>query len=142
MAPISESPEKFVVVEHTADWALRVYGRDLSRLLENAALGMTYLMVGSATAIPINVERTLELKAFDQETLLVDWLSELAYWAEDEQLVFLEFDMNQVTENHLAAVVRGGKATEIQKHIKAVTYHNLEIVKIDQGLTATIVFDV
>jgi SHS2 domain-containing protein len=42
----------------------------------------------------------------------------------------------------LSAVVWGGKAAELQKHIKAVTYHDLEIVETDGGLMTTIVFDV
>jgi SHS2 domain-containing protein len=134
--------KQFEVVDHTADWALRVFGRDFSGLLANAALGMGYLMVGDLDGVPIEVERRLELDAFDAETLLVDWLSELAYWAEDEQLVFWEFELSGVTANHLSAVMRGGKAAELQKHIKAVTYHDLEIVETDEGLTVTIVFDV
>jgi protein archease len=142
MASDDEWATKFEVVEHTADWALRVYGRDLTDLLANAALGMAYLMVGDFGAVSLEEERTLELDAFDTETLLVDWLSELAYWAEDEQLVFCEFELSQVTEQHLAAVVRGGKAAELQKHIKAVTYHNLEIVETEAGFETTIVFDV
>jgi SHS2 domain-containing protein len=133
---------KFEVVEHTADWALRVYGRDLADLFANAALGMAYLMVGDLDAVSVDEERTVVLDAVDAETLLVDWLSELAYWAEDEQLVFREFELSQVTEQHLSAVVRGGKAAELQKHIKAVTYHNLEIVERGGGLETTIVFDV
>lgn len=130
------------MVEHTADWALCVYGRDLTELLANAALGMAYLLVDDLDAIPLNVERVLVLDAFDAETLLVDWLSELAYWAEAEGLVFREFELSGVTENHLSAVVGGGKAAELQKHIKAVTYHELEVVETEEGLTATIVFDV
>jgi len=30
----------------------------------------------------------------------------------------------------------------LENHIKAVTYHNLEIVKTKAGLAATVVFDV
>jgi SHS2 domain-containing protein len=30
----------------------------------------------------------------------------------------------------------------LENHIKAVTYHNLEIVKTETGLAATVVFDV
>lgn len=142
MAPDNDDIVRFEVVEHTADWSLRVYGRNLTQLLVNAALGMAFLMVGDLAAISLDEERTLELDAFDAETLLVDWLSELAYWAEDEQLVFREFELSQVTEQHLSAVVRGGKAAELQKHIKAVTYHDLEIGETDGGLTTTIVFDV
>jgi SHS2 domain-containing protein len=142
MASDDNGTTKFVVVEHMADWALRVYGRDLADLLANAAMGMAYLMVGDLAAVPLDEKRTVVLDAFDAETLLVDWLSELAYWAEDEQLVFREFGLSEVTERHLSAVVRGGKAAELQKHIKAVTYHDLEIVESDEGLTTTIVFDV
>lgn len=142
MATQDGSAKKFEVVEHTADWSLRVYGRNMSQLLENAALGMAYLLVDDLESVPLDVERTVSLEAFDAETLLVDWLSELAYWAEDEQLVFREFELDGTAENDLSAVVRGGKAAELQKHIKAVTYHNLNIVETDEGLTATIVFDV
>lgn len=133
----------FEEVEHTADWALRVRGRDLRELLVNAARGMSRLLVSDLDTIPTEMERRFELDAFDAESLLVEWLSELAYWAEVEMLVFCEFDLRQVRANHLDAVVRGGHAPDLQKHIKAVTYHNLEIVETEDGsLEATVVFDV
>ncbi|HEX6384454.1 MAG TPA: archease, partial [Anaerolineae bacterium] len=40
------------------------------------------------------------------------------------------------------ATARGGRAPELQKHIKAVTYHNLQIIQTEAGLEATVVFDV
>ena len=40
------------------------------------------------------------------------------------------------------AVARGGRAERLVKHIKAVTYHNLEIKESNYGLVANIVFDV
>jgi SHS2 domain-containing protein len=132
----------FEEVEHTADWALRVRGRDYRELLVNAAHGMSHLLVSDPAAIRMDVERRFELDAFDDESLLVEWLSELAYWAEAEMLVFQEFELSQVTPEHLEAVVRGGPVPSLQKHIKAVTYHNLEIVETEDGLEATVVFDV
>ena len=108
----------------------------------NAALGMSSLLVAELYSVPLQIQRDLELEAFDAETLLVDWLSELAYFAEEEQLVFREFRLQEVTSNHLKAHLRGGKAPELQKHIKAVTYHDLEIRQTESGLTATVVFDV
>jgi SHS2 domain-containing protein len=85
---VSNETFDFEEVEHTADWALRVRGRDLSQLLTNAARGMSYLLVSEVAAIPSQVERRLVLDAMDAESLLVAWLSELAYWAEAELLVF------------------------------------------------------
>ena len=132
----------FEEVEHTADWALRVRGRDLAELLVNAARGMSHLLVPDLNAVPTDVERRIKLDDLDAESLLVEWLSELAYWAEAESLVFREFEMLQATADHLEAVVRGGYAPNLQKHIKAVTYHNLEIIQTKGGLEATVVFDV
>ena len=138
----SESKTDFVEVEHTADWALQVYGRDLRELLVNAARGMSYLLVPKLAAIPLDREEHFKLEAYDAESLLVSWLSELAYWAEVEGIVFGAFDLPQVTPTHLRATVRGGRVSDLQKHIKAVTYHNLKIIETNQGLTATVVFDV
>ena len=133
----------FEEVEHTADWALRVRGRDLRQLLANAARGMSHLLVSDLEAISGHVERRFSLDALDAESLLVTWLSELAYWAEAELLVFHEFDLSQVTPEHLEAIAQGGHVSDLQKHIKAVTYHNLRITETEDGwLEATVVFDV
>lgn len=132
----------FEEIEHTADWALRVRGRDLAELLLNAARGMVSLVVADPAAIPTNVKRQVELASIDPESLLVDWLSELAYWAETEGVIFHQFDLQAVTSTSLQATIHGGQAADLKKHIKAVTYHNLEIVKTENGLETTIVFDV
>lgn len=139
---LSHRPPAFEEIEHTADWALRVYGRTLRELLVNAAVGMNTLLTGNVAAIPRRVKRRFVIYGDDAECLLVNWLSELAYWAEAEQLLFCQFDLCDVTPTHLCAVVRGGHVVELQKHIKAVTYHNLRIEQCAHGLVATVVFDV
>jgi SHS2 domain-containing protein len=132
----------YEIVDHTADWALRVYGEDLADLFVQAAVGMSSLLVAQPSEIELAVSRDLELEAFDAETLLVDWLAELAYFAEEEQLVFRVFHLWDVSAHHMKARILGGRAPELQKHIKAVTYHELAIEQTETGLTATIVFDV
>ncbi len=134
--------KRFEIVDHTADWALRVYGRSLQDLLYNAAVGMNSLLVANVNVVSQTTERQLNLEAYDAESLLVEWLGELAYLAEMEQLVFPHIQFQHVTPQSLTATVRGGRAPELQKHIKAVTYHNLEIVQTTDGLEVTIVFDV
>jgi len=132
----------FEEIDHTADWALRVRGRDLRELLINAARGMVSLIIADPATLSGDVEQALELEAIDAESLLVDWLNELAYWAEAEMLVFHQFELQDVTSTSLRATIRGGHAPDLKKHIKAVTYHNLEIVETVNGLEATVVFDV
>lgn len=130
------------IVEHTADWALRIRGRDLAELFRHAAGGLARLLVGDVTVVGRDEMRELRLESYDTEGLLVDWLGELAYWAERDRLVFPEAEMRQVTPTQLVAVVRGGRASELQKHIKAVTYHDLAIRETESGLEVTVVFDV
>ena len=132
----------FEEIEHTADKALRISGINLRELMISAALGMTQLMLGDASKIPNEIEKSIELQAADAESLLVEWLGELAYWAETEMLVFKKFRIINVTATRLEAIALGGKVAELEKHIKAVTYHNLEIMQTPGGLEATVVFDV
>jgi SHS2 domain-containing protein len=134
--------EPIEIVEHTADWALRVRGEDLGMLFEHAAMGMAILLVEDPRALPADIERDIELEAYDAESLLVGWLEELAFWAESEGLVFHDFEIREIDNGCLTATVRGGKAPVLDKHIKAVTFHNLAITAIDSGLEVTIVFDV
>jgi SHS2 domain-containing protein len=128
-------------VEHTADRALRVFGRDLAELFTNAALGMNSLITSAAAGRP-SIAKEIELEAIDAESLLVAWLSELAFWAETESLVFTHFEILGMSPTRLSAVVRGGRVGTLQKHVKAVTFHNLDIRSEAGGLAATVVFDV
>jgi SHS2 domain-containing protein len=139
---MNDTPADFEEIEHTADWALRVRGADLRGLLSHAARGMSSLLVPDLETVPADVQRQVELDALDAESLLVEWLGELAYWAESELLVFREYSLTEVSPTHLRATLRGGRVPSLQKHIKAVTYHNLKIVTTEGGLETTIVFDV
>ncbi len=132
----------FATVDHTADWAIVVSGSDLTQLFTYAALGMNSLLVGKLETIPQNVNKRIRLSAIDSESLLVDWLAELAFWAETERLIFGSFEFNELETHSLDVIAIGGVVPLIEKHIKAVTYHDLKIVGIDSGLKTTIVFDV
>jgi SHS2 domain-containing protein len=142
MSHIDVPEEAIRIVEHTADWALRVRGPDLAELFSRAALGMARLLAGDLAAVPLQEERQLALAADDAESLLVEFLGELAYWAERDGLVCPVVVLDEVTPTTLRATARGGRLAELQKHIKAVTYHDLAIRAYDGGLEVTIVFDV
>ena len=132
----------FEEIEHTADRALIIYGRNLEELLLNAARGLNSLMGADEDLNSTPLTKSIELAAMDAESLLVEWLSELAYWAEAEMLVFSKFDLHNVSPTHVKALIYGNRVSQMEKHIKAVTYHNLEIIKTETGLEATVVFDV
>jgi len=132
---------RFEEIEHTADIAIRVLGRDLAELFANAAYGMA-CQLADADGVDLTVESSFELEAYDAETLLVTWLGELLYLGERDECVFTEFDILEATPTRLRVIVRGGAVREYHGHIKAVTFGGLEIRRTDEGYETTIVFDV
>jgi SHS2 domain-containing protein len=128
-------------IEHTADWAIRVRGRSLEELFVNAALGMAMLMADPDQVEP-SLERQVELEEYDTETLLVSWLSELLWFNEESDAVFVRFEIKELTSTRLQATVWGGPASSQWKQIKAVTFHDLEIIETEDGYQVTVVFDV
>lgn len=134
-------PQGFEEIPHTADVALRVWGKDLTELFINAARGLAWLMADPETVRP-EKEITLDLSAPDVETLLVTWLGELIYLNERDGVVFTEFDLEEVTPTHLRGTARGGRAGEIRRFVKAATFSNLAVRPTERGLETTITFDV
>jgi SHS2 domain-containing protein len=128
-------------IEHTADLALRVRGKDMAQLLKHAAEGMLHL---SAVHTKSNEgsKVSVELKAPDREQLLVVWLEELLFGIETRTIGYRDFDIRVVEDTRCEASMREIELESIGKHIKAVTFHDLRIVATQEGLEATIVFDV
>ncbi|MGB5934166.1 MAG: bifunctional riboflavin kinase/FAD synthetase [Anaerolineae bacterium] len=132
---------RYEEVEHTADAAIRAFGRDLPELFANAAYGMFDLLADMGELGP-TIEREVSLEASDLEALLVDWLGELLYLREAHDEVYKEFELSTLSPTELRAVVKGGKRFVPRMGIKAVTYHDLKIEKMEEGYAASIVFDV
>ena len=138
---MNEANEGFEEIEHTADVALHVWGEDIAGLFANAARGMAWLLADPAK-VEVTTEESIELEAYDAETLLVSWLGELLYLHEREEVLFTEFDLEEVTETHLRGVARGGPMDEPRHSIKAVTFSEMDIQPSDRGLETNVVFDV
>jgi SHS2 domain-containing protein len=89
--------------------------------------------------------RDIELTAPDMESLLVDWLNELVYIFDVENMLFKRFDISQLDQNWLKARVYGEKVDaarhEIKLGVKAATYHMLQIVS-NNGYQARVIFDI
>lgn len=131
-------------LQHTADWALRVWAADLPSLFAEAAEGMNALS-GARPAPGPAARRTLDLSAPDAEALLVAFLSELVYAAEQEKVTFTHFNVEALEREDgwtLKAEMDGAPLASVNKIIKAVTYHNLHIRQTGRGYEVEIVFDV
>ena len=133
--------KRYEEIEHTADLAMRAYGRDLKELFANAAYGMFDLMAEPASDEPLR-RREVALEGSDYEALLVDWLNELIYLHEVEGETYTQFTIQDLSPTALRASVEGRPTGRKTKAIKAATFHDLSIREMEGGYEATIVLDV
>lgn len=134
----------FEEIEHTADRAFRVTGRDLGDLLENAARAMQALD-GVGSAGEPSAARDIEVEGVDRESLLVNWLNEILFLEQTHQLVcerFRIYEIHELNGYHLRARVETRECNESHAHVKAATFHNLKIRQTSEGLEAEVVLDV
>jgi SHS2 domain-containing protein len=127
-------------IEHTADWEIRVWAPDISTLFKQAAQGM-YSLAGVVLESKPLISRRIEIQNIDLEGLLVDFLSELLYISEVDNVAFNTFNIH-IKGEYLFADLKGAPLASLTKEIKAVTYHNLEINKEASHFEVSIVFDV
>jgi len=122
-------PDRYEVIDHTADIAIKTSGDSLAEAFGNAAFAMFDIMADASAIKPVGEVR-VEVEAQDLGQLLVDWLSELLYLVDVEDVLFSEFEV-VIDGLKLSAVVRGEKMDParhgLKTDIKAVTYHMLEI---------------
>jgi len=130
----------FCEIEHTADWALHVWAPDFPGLVRQAALGM-YALSKTRLADEPRLTREFEFPVSDRESLIVDFLSELLFFGEEERLGFDEFE-TELTGPSCKFRVSGAPVAAQSKEIKAVTFHDLKVRKTEIGLEVNIVFDV
>ena len=127
-------------VEHTADIAFRVWGEDFQTLLGQAAYGL-YDLMGVVPHADKPVARYFVLQQDSLETILVDFLSELLFLAEDKNQIFDTFSFDE-QDDGLTIRMTGQKILSQERYVKAVTFHNLDVRRTDCGFEATITFDV
>lgn len=135
--------ERFHEIPFTADWGVQVQGEDMAALFAHSAIAM-FSLEGAAEADGATVRHGLEINGEDREDLLVRWLSELLWLAETEGVLFLDFDVREITDTHLVATATGREGHSPMAHIKAVTYHDLYVktpVETGNGWEAQILFD-
>jgi len=137
--------ERYEQIPHTADIAIRAYGKDLRELFVNAAYGM-FDIIADLEGLKSSVSISVNLEAPTTEDLLIAWLDELLYNFYTKDIIFFEFDIISIGENRVTAKVHGRHVGQnknrLKTEIKAATYHDLKVTKNPEGYSVDIVFDV
>ena len=133
----------FEVIEHTADAGIRAYGDDISEAFANAARGL-FSLITELDDIEEAEYREIEITAPDQESLLVQWLNELIYLFDTDNIICKRFEIIHLDKTRLKARAYGEKADssrhELKTGVKAATYHMLNVNE-NNGWKVEVLFD-
>jgi SHS2 domain-containing protein len=136
--------KRFEILDHTADIGIIVHGENLKALFENAGEAFFHLIT-DLRKVRRRTERRIDIGGESLDRLMVDWLSELLYLHDVENLLFKGFKVESVGEDGLRAVVKGEPFQEgvhvIKTGVKAVTYHQIEVRQEDGSWRAQVIFD-
>jgi SHS2 domain-containing protein len=136
--------KRYEVLDHTADIGIVVHGEDLKALFENAGEAFFHLLT-DLRKVKRRVERRIDIRGENLDRLMVDWLSELLYLHDVENLLFRGFKVESVGEDGLRAIAKGEPFQEgvhvIKTEVKAVTYHQIAVRQENGRWRAQVILD-
>src|SRR3982750_1346763 len=135
-------------IDHTADVAADLTGASLGELFCSAAQALTDTMT-ELSAVMSSVTQPVTLESGTAEDLLVDWLNELLYRFEVQNMLVADASVRVEQRGDrwcLDAEVRG-ELFDPDRHPsrvlgKSATYHGLHIGRVGDRWSARIVFDI
>jgi len=139
-----ETNSHYTLLDHTADLGVRIWGTDLKTLFENGGKTLIHLMLRGESpqkALP----KTILLSGDDLADLMVRWLGEILYLLEGEKLVVTSIRIVDVRPSCLEAALKtvpfDPAFHEILTEIKAVTYHQIEVMQKGDRWETQVIFD-
>lgn len=146
---------------HAADLRMRLEAGTLHELFRAALEGMNGLIdpdarQGAPAGAPEDfpLQEFLELRAPDATVLLIDFLSQVLTLGHIHRALFTRFDIADLAEPVapgsaadgdclLRGTARGMPSETRQRDIKAVSYHEAEVIRGEDGRwRTTVVFDI
>ena len=133
------------LIDHVADLGMEVRAPTLEGLFVESARAL-FDILGTLDTTRATIVETLDLDGEDLEEVFHGWLSELLFLSAARETVFSEFRVLTLDAKHLKAEAAGERIDRnrhaIEREIKAITFHGLEVVEEDGGWRANVIFDV
>ncbi len=132
--------EKFQLLDHEADIRVRIFGRDREDLLINSVLALR--RISEPETIKGDATAEIEVSSIDLSSLLVDLLNEVLFLSRTRSGSYSDIEFIEISDTLIRAKLKGSKVKGFGKEIKAATYHGVEVREGEEGLEATVIFDI
>lgn len=135
----------YELMDHTADLRIRVTAETLEDLFAEAGKAVFNLLLRS-TRQPGIEKRRVEMEGLDLEDLMVNWLRELLYFFNGQGKAAASITILSLNNTLIRATVElydvDYLRDEVLTDIKAVTYHQIEVGRLNEGYVTQVIFDV
>jgi SHS2 domain-containing protein len=133
----------FEEISHTADIKIRVRAPTLEALFSDTFDALMQVMYG--TDRKGGIIKEIQVESSDNESLLLDFLSEVLFVSEVESLVFFNTSIS-IHGSRLTAELSGEPFDPIRhaggSEVKGISYSGLSIIHDANGYMLDIIFDV
>lgn len=140
---------EFKIIDHTADIAMEISGSNYEELFLAAFNGLKNSLLETSESDKEKSVKSLSLQEDSIEELLVSFLGELNYYFESKKIFPLEIRQLQIVKDdktfRLKSTCIFGNITAddiVKTEIKAITFHQLDVRKVNNGYKTIIVFDI
>jgi len=147
---MSRLKKHFEFLEHTADLYIAAYGKRLEEALENAAYA-TFEGMTDLDKVQPTMEDTVEVEGHNEQALLYNWLEALLVKFDITGNLYSRFKIVSIEKTSAGFRLKAkiwGEPFNPKKHlskvgVKAVTYHQMEILRDAEGaVTLKFILDI
>lgn len=136
--------KKYEQIDIAGDAGLIIRGNTIEELFINAAEGM-FSLITNTRAIKDTETKDISIESDNYENLLIQWLNELVFLFDTYGFIGKRYMMD-LRNNKIGAKVSGGLfdpgSSESGLLIKAATYHNISVRKVNSHWEAKVIFDI
>lgn len=142
-------PYEFLEDVAMADIAFHAWGNDLEETFVAAAHAVMNAMVEDLDAIQPRQERSLRVEHEALDMLLFNFLQELIYYKDAEQLLLRiqQLRIDDTNRPYTLQATAVGEQLDSDRHrmrvdVKAVTLHRFSLAQTDRGWEALVILDI
>ena len=132
-------------LSHTADIRMLISAKTLKDLFIEGVKGMNNILKESFCnpSNKIDVIETIHINASDYTTLLINFLSDVLSSSFIEKVVYCNIEIVEFKAYQMIVKLSGTRINNFDEEIKAVTYHEANVIQNKKGLWETcIIFDI
>jgi len=130
---------------HTADIRMFIEGETLQELFKAGVKGMANILNENICdhSYRFNSKTRIKTNSSDYTNLLIDFLSEVLTHTYTNKTIYCKINVLSLEKYNIVADVLGVETNDLDEEIKAVTYHEAEVIRNKNNLWETcVIFDI